>query len=117
MPTGRELRKAGQAALHAALDRHGGISAVARSLGLHYLSREHITAYTAAIVERLARSIQPLAESNLLSGARVMIIQRPAAMLDYRQPRLTRLNASLARGNHDAIELALAQLINAPVAE
>src|SRR5258707_2898427 len=117
MPTGRELRKAGQAALHAALDRHGGISAVARSLGLHYLSREHITAYTAAIVERLARSIQPLAESNLLSGAQVMIIQRRAGMLDYRDPRITRLNASLARANHDAIELALAQLTNAPEEE
>src|SRR5260370_30947150 len=110
MPTGRELRKAGQASLHAALDRHGGISAVARSLGLHYLSREPITAYTAAIVERLARSIQPLAESNLLSGAQVMIIQRRAGMLDYLNPRINRINASLARGNHDTIQLALARL-------
>ncbi len=116
MPTGSELREAGQAALHGALDRHGGLSAVAHSLGLRY-SKEHITSHTATIVERIARSIQPLAESNLLSGAQVMIIQRRAGMLDYRNPRITRLNASLAHGNHDAIELALAQLRNAPEEE
>ena len=117
MPTGRELREAGQGALHTALDRHGGISAVARSLGLHYMRQEHITSYTAAIVERLARSLQPLAESDLLSGAQVMIIQRRAGMLDYRNSRITRLNTSLAHGNHDAIELALTQLRNAPEEE
>ncbi len=117
MPTTRELREGGQAALQSALDRHGGLSAVARSLGLHCISKEHITSHTAAIVERLARSIQPLAESNLLSGAQVMIIQRRAGMLDYRNPRIKQLNASLASGNHDAIELALTQLRNAPEEE
>ncbi len=113
MPTQRELREGDQAALHAALDRYGELLAVARRLGLRYTSNERITSHTAEIVERLARSIQPLAESNLLSGAQVMIIQRRAGMLDYRNPRITRLNASLAHGNHDAIELALAQMKNA----
>jgi len=117
MPTQRELREAGQGALHAALDRHGGLLAVARRLGLRYTGNEHITSHTAEIVERLARSIQPLAESNLLSGAQVMIIQRRAGMLDYRNARITRLNASLAHGNHDAIELALTQLRKAPEEE
>jgi len=117
MPTQREFREAGQGALHAALDRHGGLLAVARHLGLRYTSHEHITPHTAEIVERLARSIQPLAESNLLSGAQVMIIQRRAGMLDYRNPRITQLNASLAHGNHDAIELALTQLRKAPEEE
>jgi len=117
MPTQRELREGGQAALHAALDRHGGLLAVARRLGLRYTSNERITSHTAEIVERMARSIQPLAESNLLSGAQVMIIQRRAGMLDYRNLRITRLNASLAHGNHDAIELALAQLRNTPEEE
>jgi Hypothetical methyltransferase/SNF2-related domain len=114
MPTTRELREGGQVALNGAIDRHGGLFAVARRLGLRYANKENITSHTAVIVEQLARSLQPLAESNLLSGAQVMIIQRRAGMLDYHNPRITRLNASLVHGNHDAIELALTQLRNAP---
>jgi hypothetical protein len=55
MPTQRELREGGQAALHAALDRHGGLLAVAHRLGLRYTSNERITSHTAETVERLAR--------------------------------------------------------------
>ncbi len=46
-----------------------------------------------------------------------MIIQRRAGMLDYRNSRITRLNASLTHGKHEAIELALTQLRKAPEEE
>lgn len=117
MPTVEELRKAKQSSLAMGVNKHGGFPSVARRLGLNYNGPELITPETATRVERLARSIQPLAESNLLSGAQVMIIQRRAGMLDYRNSRITRLNASLAHGNHDAIELALTQLRKAPEEE
>lgn len=117
MPTYNTLERAGLNSLAIAIGKFGGVSVVARRLGLQYDGPEHITVEVANRVEQLARSIQPLAESNLLSGAQVMIIQRRAGMLDYRNPRITRLNASLAHGNHDAIELALTQLRKAPEEE
>lgn len=117
MPTYDALERAGLNSLAIAIGKFGGTSAVAQRLGLEYRGPELITPETATRVERLARSIQPLAESNLLSGAQVMIIQRRAGMLDYRNPRIMQLNASLAHGNHDAIELALTQLRKAPEEE
>src|SRR6266699_3533365 len=117
MPTYEAMERAGLNSLAIAIGKFGGASVVARRLGLEYDGPERITAEVASHVERLARSIQPLAESNLLSGAQVMIIQRRAGMLDYRNSRITRLNASLAHGNHDAIELALTQLRKAPEEE
>jgi len=117
MPTYEALERAGLNSLAIAIGKFGGASVVARCLCLEYDGPERITAEVASHVERLARSIQPLAESNLLSGAQVMIIQRRAGMLDYRNSRITRLNASLAHGNHDAIELALTQLRKAPEEE
>jgi SAM-dependent methyltransferase len=117
MPTYEALERANLNSLAIAIGKFGGASVVARRLGLEYYGPESITAEMATRVERLARSIQPLAESNLLSGAQVMIIQRRAGMLDYRNSRITRLNANLAHGNHDAIELALAQLRKTPEEE
>src|SRR5260221_11245628 len=117
MPTYEALERANLNSLAIAIGKFGGASVVARRLGLEYDGPEHVTAEIATRVERLARSIQPLAESNLLSGAQVMIIQRRAGMLDYRNSRITRLNANLAHGNHNAIELALAQLRKTPEEE
>jgi hypothetical protein len=110
MPTYEALERANLNSLAIAIGKFGGTSVVARRLGLEYDGPENVTAEIATRVERLARSIQPLAESNLLSGAQVMIIQRRAGMLGYRNPRITRLNVSLAHGQHDAIEFALTQL-------
>ena len=112
MPTYEALERANLNSLAIAIGKFGGTSVVARRLGLEYDGPEYVTAEIATRVERLARSIQPLAESNLLSGAQVMIIQRRAGMLGYRNPRITRLNVSLAHGHHDAIEFALTQLRN-----
>ena len=117
MPTYEALERANLNSLAIAIGKFGGTSVVAHRLGLIYDGPEHVTVETATRVERLARSIQPLAESNLLSGAQIMIIQRRAGMLDYRNPRITRLNTSLAHGNHEAIELALTQLKNTPEEE
>lgn len=117
MPTYEALERAGLNSLAIAIGKFGGASVIARRLGLEYDGPEHVTTEVANHVERLARSIQPLAESNLLSGAQVMIIQRRAGMLDYRNARIRRLNASLAHGNHDAIELTLTQLRKAPEEE
>ena len=110
MATNTELYKAGLSSLGYAIQRHGGFSAVARRLGLAYSDKEYITPRTATEVEKTARAIQPLAESNLLSGAQVMVILRRAGLLEYRNKRVVRLGASLARGNHDEIETAISQL-------
>jgi hypothetical protein len=75
-----------------------------------HIGTEHITPRTALEIEKTARAIQPLAESNLLSGAQIMVILRRAGLLEYRNQRVVRLGASLARGNHDEIETAISQL-------
>ncbi len=113
MPTAVEFRTQGHSDLIAAIDKHGhgGFSVVARKLGLTY-SQEHISLHTATSVEQTARAIQPLAESNLLSGAQVMVILRRAGLLDYRNQRILRLNAGLARGMHNEIESAIANLVS-----
>ena len=111
MPTSSELRRAGRNDLIIAITRrHGGVSSVANRLGLHYNGREFITPRTVADLEGIARSIQPLAESNLLSGSQVMVILRRAGMLDYHNRRITRLNMSMVQGKHEAIEETLRQL-------
>jgi hypothetical protein len=114
MPTDQELAKAKRKNLAHAIQKHGGCSVVARRLGLTYTDKEYITTRAAADVEKTARAIQPLAESNLLSGAQVMVILRRAGLLEYRNQRVVRLNASLARGKHEEIENAIAHLINTP---
>ncbi|MBD1926932.1 hypothetical protein H6F74_11825 [Trichocoleus sp. FACHB-90] len=110
MPTNRELLQSGQSALAGAIQQHGGCLAVAHCLNLIYSSLERITPRTAADVEKTARAIQPLAESDLLSGAQVMVILRRAGLLEYRNQRVVKLNASLARGKHEEIESAITQL-------
>lgn len=111
MPIKEELlAKKGKSSLAKAIGKHGGFSVVARRLGLIHTGTEHITPRTASEVENIARAIQPLAESNLLSGAQVMIILRRAGLLEYRNQRILKLNASLARGNHNEIESAISQL-------
>jgi hypothetical protein len=111
MPTNTELREAGRGDLVKGIHNyHGGFHFVARQLGLSYTGLERITAHTASSVERTARSIQPLAESNLLSGAQIMVILRRAGLLEYRNQRIVHLTASLARGDHEEIESAIAQL-------
>ncbi|MEW5858037.1 MAG: hypothetical protein AB1861_11740, partial [Cyanobacteriota bacterium] len=110
MPKQQELKEAGRNDLNSAITKHGGFLIVARKLGLTYISFEYITPRTASEVEKTARAIQPLAESNLLSGGQVMVILRRAGLLEYRNKRVVRLGASLARGNHDEIETAISQL-------
>ncbi len=110
MPKQQELKKAGRSDLNSAISKHGGFLTVARRLELAYASFEYITPGTASEVEKTARAIQPLAESNLLSGAQVMVILRRAGLLEYRNKRVVRLGASLACGNHDEIETAISQL-------
>ncbi|HEV8717416.1 MAG TPA: SNF2-related protein [Candidatus Binatia bacterium] len=112
MPTNEEMKAAGRSDLANALQKHGGYLAVARRLNLTYSRLERITHRTASEVEKIARAIQPLAESNLLSGAQVMVILRRAGLLGFRNQRVTRLNAGLARGAHDEIESAIAQIAN-----
>ena len=110
MPTRERLKEAERGDLVPAIHKQGGFSVVARRLGLIYSGKEYITPGTASDVEKTARAIQPLAESNLLSGAQVMVILRRAGLLEYRNKRVVRLGASLARGNHDEIETAISQL-------
>jgi SAM-dependent methyltransferase len=110
MPGFYELIEHQQSSLAAAIQRHGGFSSVARRLGLTHTDKEYVTPRTASEVERTARAIQPLAASNLLTGAQVMVILRRAGLLEYRNKRVVRLGASLARGNHDEIETAISQL-------
>ncbi len=110
MPTLRELNVLGRRNISYALAQYGGSSVVARRLGLTYSGPEHVTPHTASSIEQTARAIQPLAESNLLSGAQVMIILRRAGLLEFRNKRVLKLNASLARGNHNEIESAIANL-------
>jgi hypothetical protein len=111
MPTQIELKVAGRADLPNAIHKHGGFSAVARRLGLTSVY-EYITPRTATSVERTARAIQPLAESNLLSAAQIMVILRRAGMLEFRNQRVVKLGASLARGDHEEIESALTNLVS-----
>lgn len=110
MPTNEAIKRAGCSSLAYAIQQHGGFSIVARCFGLTYTSPQHINPRTASEVEKTARAIQPLAESNLLSSAQVMVILRRAGLLSYRNQRILRLNASLARGNHNEIESAISQL-------
>jgi superfamily II DNA or RNA helicase len=112
MPTKDALAKAGRTSLATAITSYGGSSVVARMLGLIYTSPEHITPRTASSVEKTARAIQPLAESNLLSPAQVMVILRRAGLLEFRNQRVVKLGASLARGDHAEIESAIANLVS-----
>ena len=112
MPTSRQLIDAKRGDLVEAIGKHSGFSVVARRLDLAYTGQEFVTLKTAASIEHTARAIQPLAESNLLSGAQVMVILRRAGSLEYRNPRILSLNASLARGNHDEIETAIGNLVS-----
>lgn len=110
MMTSEQLKALNRGDLMDAIMQHGGITAVAHRLGLIHMGWERVTPTTAVEVERIARALQPLAESNLLSGAQIMIIQRRAGMLNYRNARIVRLSASLAHGDHETIERDLAQL-------
>ncbi len=110
MSTIDELLKARCSALARAISRHGGFSSVARQLGLSYTGPEHVTPRTASSVERTARAIQPLAESKLLSPAQVMVILRRAGLLEFRNQRVVKLGAALARGDHAEIESAISNL-------
>ena len=112
MPTTGELRSAKCRALAHAILKHGGFSVVARRLGLAYAGPEHVTALTATSVEHTARAIQPLAESNLLSPAQVMVILRRAGLLEFRNQRVVKLGAALARGDHAEIESAISNLVS-----
>lgn len=111
MPTYNDLKNANRIDLIGVVQRWGGFSIIARRLGLRYIGNEIVTFIAASSVERSARAIQPLAESNLLSGAQVMVILRRAGLLDYRNQRIVRLNVGLSRGKHDEIESAIANLV------
>ncbi len=112
MPMQRELIESGRFDLANAVSNYGSFSEVARRLGWAYLGKEYITSRTASSVEHTARAIQPLAEANLLSPAQVMVILRRAGLLQFRNPRVVKLSASLARGDHAEIESALANLLS-----
>jgi hypothetical protein len=113
MPSHNELMAAGFTDLSNAVSKHGGSGRVASLLGLRY-TPVRVDPATAASVERIARAIQPLAESNLLTGAQNMVILRRAGLLEHRNQRILRLSASLARGDHDEIEAAIAGLSGGP---
>lgn len=112
IPTQRELNAAGYSGLARAIHRHGGLALVAKKLNLIYSNKEYITPRTASSVEHTARAIQPLAESNLLSPAQIMVILRRAGLLEFRNQRVVKLGASLARGDHAEIEAAIANLVS-----
>ncbi|MBI3244098.1 MAG: hypothetical protein HYZ49_17585 [Chloroflexi bacterium] len=112
MPLVRELIAEQRHDLISAIGRYGGFSAIAHRLGLAYIGYEIITPRTASSVEKTARALQPLAESNLLSPAQVMVILRRAGLLEFRNQRVVKLGASLARGDHAEIESALANLVS-----
>src|SRR5258708_10673058 len=117
MPRQRDLQKAGRYDLVKAIQEAGGALVVARQSELRYDTVEKLSRRTIEDVERCARAIQPLAESGLLSGAQTGIILRRAGMLDYHNPRIKHLNASLIEGDHVAIERALASLAAMPEGE
>ncbi|MDP9367432.1 MAG: SNF2-related protein [Chloroflexota bacterium] len=106
MPTNNDLRSADRSDLVKAVLDHGGFPSVAERIGwtANRKPYERLNPGTAADAARIARAIQPLAESNLLSPGQVMVILRRAGLLDNRSRRLIRLSASLARGCHDEIE-------------
>jgi SAM-dependent methyltransferase len=116
MPTNNQFRDADRSDLAAAILAHGGFPAVAERLGWasHRRPYDLLTTATAADAERTARAIQPLTESNLLSPAQIMVILRRVGLLEHRNQRLVRLSASLARGNHNEIETALAAVTAQP---
>jgi hypothetical protein len=113
MPTYTELLKQRRSDLIGPMRKHGGNAAVASRLGLMHTGRVRMTANTASSVERIARAIQPLAESNLLSGAHIMLILRRAGLLESRNRRLICLSLSLVRGDHNEIETAIAEIATA----
>lgn len=113
MPTYGELNERHRQDLTGAITKHGGYPAVAEKLGVRYADwREHVTPRAASSVERTAHAIQPLAESNLLSPAQIMVILRRAGLLEFRNQRVVKLGASLARGDHTEIESAIANLVS-----
>lgn len=116
MPTHKELMETGFTDLANAISKSGGSGEVARRLKLLY-TPVRIDPATAATVEKIARAIEPLAESNLLSGAQTMVILRRAGLLEFRNRRIVKLNASLARGDRNEIESAIAQLDNSEPAD
>ena len=85
MPTQTELVQVGRNSLSSAIREHGGFAVVARHLGLTHIGPEFVTVRTASSVERTARAIQPLAESNLLSPAQIMVILRRAGSVGISQ--------------------------------
>ncbi len=117
MPRQRDLQEAGRFDLVKAIQEAGGALVIARQFGLHYDAVEKLSRRTIEDVEHKARAIQPLAESGLLSGTQTGIILRRADMLDYHNPRIKHLNASLIEGDHVAIERALASLAAIPEGE
>ena len=117
MPRQRDLQKAGRYDLVKAIQEAGGALVVAHQSELRYDSVEKLSRRTVEDVEHKARAIQPLAESGLLNGAQTGIILRRAGMLDYHNPRIKHLSASLIEGDHRAIERALASLAAMPEGE
>src|SRR5260370_39659314 len=95
MPRQRDLQEAGRFDLVKAIQEAGGALVIARQFGLHYDAGEKLSRRTIEDVEHKARALQPLADAGLLSGSQTGIILRRPAMLDYHNPRIKHLNASL----------------------
>lgn len=112
MPTQPELVNSRKSAIARAIEIHGGFPLLAEEFGLRYVSKTRISGEFATHLEQKARAIQTLAESHLLSGAQIMMILRRAGLLEYRNSRIVRLSASIARGDHDEIETAITKLAN-----
>src|SRR5260370_6132562 len=117
MPRQHDLQEAGRFDMVKPIQEAGAALVIARQFGLHYDAVEKLSRRTIEDVEHKARAIQPLAESGLLSGTQTGIILRRADMLDYHNPRIKHLNASLIEGDHVAIERALASLAAIPEGE
>lgn len=116
MPRQRDLQEAGRYDLVKAIQEEGGAHAVALQFGWQYDGQERLSQKTLDDVERVARALQPLAESHLLSSAHLGIILRRAGLLAFHHSRIRRLNTSLLEGQHDLIEQAIT-LLSEPMYE
>ena len=110
MPTLRQLREAGQVDLASEVASLGGTGAVARRLGLRYTMRNGLDSDTAANLEKTATYLQPLAETNRLSPAMIMVILRRSGVLDVQARCVSKLTEALMSGDRASINSAKAGL-------
>lgn len=113
MPNSLELLENGDLSLrYAIVHYHGGWPSVSNKMGLQYDGPIYSTSANIDKIETTVRSIQPIAETHLLSPAQVMLILRRTGMLNYKSKRIQKLTNALSRGNHDEIEDCLNEIVH-----